>query len=403
MAQPARRKIDAAERRARLAVRHCLAVPARDVTAAAGAVAGLHSSDPASVYLSAWSRVRGFRVRDLEQALYQTRSLVRLLGMRRTMFVVPRDLAAVLEAACTRRLVAAERRRLLALIGDQGLAADPEPWLAGVAARTLAALRERGPATAKELTAAVPELAAKLRFGEGRRWAGAVGLSTRVLFLLATEARIVRARPLGTWVSSQYRWAATAEWFDGGLPDPEPAAARAELARRWLAAFGPGTLQDASWWTGWPQRLTHRALADAGAVEVDLDTGAGYVASGDLEPVAPPAAWAALLPALDPTVMGWKERSWYLGDHRDRLFDRNGNAGPTVWADGRVVGGWAQRPDGRVAVELLEAVRPETQDRIAAQAERLSAWLAGTVVVPRFRTPLEKRLASTTSGAGMSR
>lgn len=315
MAPPtARRKIDAAERRARLAARHRLAAPAPDVAAAAGALVGLHSSDPVSVYLSAWSRVRGFQVAHLEDALYAERSLVRLLGMRRTMFVVPRDLAAVLDAACTRALVAAERRRLLALIGE-----------------------------------------------------------------------------------SQYRWAATAAWLDGDRPDPEPEpeAARAELVRRWLAAFGPGTLRDVAWWTGWSQRLTRDALASAGAVEVDLDAGAGFVLAGDLEPVPPPPAWAALLPALDPTVMGWKERSWYLGGHQDRLFDRNGNAGPTVWADGRVVGGWAQRPDGRVVVELLEAVPPAARDRIEAEAERLRRWLAGTVIVPRFRTPLERRLTST--------
>ena len=354
MAPPAaRRKIDAAERRARLAARHRLAAPASDVTAAAGALVGLHSSDPVSVYLSARSRVRGFQVAHLEDALYAERSLVRVLGMRRTMFVVPRDLAAVLDAACTRALVAAERRRLLTMIGEQGLAADPEPWLADVTARTLAALRERGQATAKELTAVVPELAAKLTFGAGRRWAGAMGLSTRVLFLLATEARIVRARPLGTWISSQYRWAAAAAWLDGDRPDPEPAAARAELVRRWLAAFGPGTLRDVAWWTGWSQRMTRDALASAGAVEVELDAGAGFVLADDLEPAAaPPPAWAALLPALDPTVMGWKERSWYLGGHQDRLFDRkrqrrsHGLGGRT---GGRRLGATPRRPGGRRA------------------------------------------------------
>ena len=165
--------------------------------------------------------------------------------------------------------------------------------------------------------------------------------------------------------------------------------------RRWLAAFGPGTLQDLAWWTGWPQRQTRQALAAAGAVEVDLDGGTGFVSADDLDPVAPPPEWVALLPALDPTVMGWKERSWYLGDHRERLFDRNGNAGPTVWADGRVVGGWAQRPDGTIAVELLEPVLSSVQGKISAEADRLHAWLAGTVITPRIRTPLERRLTST--------
>jgi hypothetical protein len=70
--------------------------------------------------------------------------------------------------------------------------------------------------------------------------------------------------------------------------------------------------------------------------------------------VDPPDDWVALLPALDPTVMGWKERDWYLGGHAGDLFDRNGNAGPTVLHNGKVVGGWAQRPDGEVVYELQE-------------------------------------------------
>ena len=141
-------------------------------------------------------------------------------------------------------------------------------------------------------------------------------------------------------------------------------------------------------------RRAKEALAGCGAEPVELDGGPGFVAAGDHEPVAPGASWVALLPGLDPSVMGWKERGWYLGRHAERLFDRNGNAGPTVWLDGRVVGGWAQRRDGRVVFELLEPVARSVRDRIADEAARLEEWLAGTVVTPRFRTPLERRLAS---------
>ena len=355
---------------------------------------GLHSSDPASVYLAARARVRGFRVAHLEAALYELRALVRVLGMRRTMFVVPRDLAAVIEAACTRALAPAERRRLLRLLGDQGIAADPEAWLQDVQERTLAALAARGEATAKELTADLPELTARLSFGAGRSWAGTVGVSTRVLFLLASEGRIVRARPRGTWISSQYRWASTAHWLGAGLADLDPAAARGQLLHRWLAAYGPVTMTDVTWWSGWTARHAKAALAACRAEPVELDEGPGFVAAGDGGPVPRTASWVALLPGLDPTVMGWKERAWYLGDHAEQLFDRNGNAGPTVWMDGRVVGGWGQRRDGRVVVELLEPMTASARDRISAEAARLEAWLAGTVVTPRFRTPLERRLAA---------
>ena len=114
----ARRRIEPAERRARLAVRHHLAAPAGDVTTVASSLVGLHSSDPVSVYLAARARVRGFQVAHLQHALYEARSLIRLLGMRRTLFVVPRDLATVIDAACTRALAPAERRRMERLLSE---------------------------------------------------------------------------------------------------------------------------------------------------------------------------------------------------------------------------------------------------------------------------------------------
>ena len=107
------RTITLAQRRARIAVRHHLARPAHTVEEVAAALVELHSSDPATVYLSVWARLDGFAVADLERALYEDRSLVRILGNRRTLFVVPRDLAAVVVGACAETLTAQERRRLV--------------------------------------------------------------------------------------------------------------------------------------------------------------------------------------------------------------------------------------------------------------------------------------------------
>ncbi len=362
-------------------------------TATAGVI-GLHSSDPASVYLAATARVAGFTNGQLEDALYERRSLVRMLGMRRTMFVVDRDTAAVMDAACTQALAPGERRRLTGLIERQGLAADGAAWLREVEERTLAALVELGEGTATQLTPLVPELQLKLKMGEGKKWGADVGMSTRVLFMLATEGRIVRARPLGTWISSQYRWAPTATWI-GPLPELDPAAARVALLRRWLYAFGPGTLRDITWWTGWTQRDAKTALAQVEAIEVTLsDGGTGYLLPDDTATVRAPRPWVALLPGLDPTVMGWKDREWYLGAHGTELFDRNGNAGPTVWSDGRVVGGWAQHPDGNVVVGFLESVPTRVDTAVQRAARDLTARLDGTLVTPRFRTPLERQLVT---------
>ena len=99
-----------------------------------------------------------------------------------------------------------------------------------------------------------------------------------------------------------------------------------------------------------------------------------------------------LLPSLDPTIMGWKERDWYLNGHADALFDRNGNAGPTIVADGRVIGAWAQTADGTIATKLLERVDRATARDVQHERDRLAAWLGTSRIVPRFRTPIDKEL-----------
>ena len=372
----AMRTITVEERRARLGVRHLLAERARTVEEVAGALVGLHASDPVSVYLSARARLQAFAREDLDTALYDRRSLVRMLGMRRTMFVVPRDLAAIMDAACTKALAPAQRRRLIGMLEDQGVTPDGAVWLRRVCTATMQALRERGEATATQLVDAVPELGLKLMFGEGKTWGGQVGVSTRVLFLLATVGRIVRGRPRGSWVSSQYRWTPTDTWLGASLPTVPHAEASAALLERWLRSFGPATITDIRWWTGWTQRQTSMALGEIDTEVVTLEDGArAHVLADDVDPVPAPAQWVALLPSLDATTMGWKQRGWYLGEHASALFDRNGNAGPTVWADGRVIGGWGQSRDGSIAVALLERVDAVTAAGVRTEQPLLADWL----------------------------
>jgi hypothetical protein len=397
------RHFDLAERRRRLVVRHQLARPAATVEQVAGDLVGLHSSDPATVVLSLGARLDPFAVADLEDALYERRSLLRILAMRRTMFVVPLDLAAVMDAACTRTLVARERRTLIQLL-EQGGVVDTEAWIERVGAEVLAALAAAdGPLPASALTKLVPDLALQVRVAVGKNYEGTVGMSTRLLFLMSTAGQLVRTRPLGSWVSSQYRWARTEDWI-GGLPAIDPDAARAELVERWLRTFGPGTVEDIAWWTKWTKGQVKQALATVGAIEVTADTGAedkapAWVLADDVDDTpngrADPAGVepVTLLPALDPTVMGWKQRGWYLGPHGPQLFDRNGNAGPTVWVGGRIVGAWGQREGGEVVTALLEPVGAGTAKRVAAAAARLTAWMGGVRVTPRFTSPLERQLA----------
>jgi hypothetical protein len=383
------RVITASERRSRLARRHHLAAeaPAADAEALAGRLVGLHASDPASVFLSARARIPGFEPAHLEDAMYEEGRLRKHLAMRRTLFVLPTGLLPVVQAACTDAVVANERRRLRNDVERQGIAADGARWLARAERATLRGLAELGSATGAQLSRAVPELQVKITIGEGRSWGGEIGVAGRVFTILAASGKIVRGRPATTWRSSQHRWR-----LGDPIPAMSEAEARVELVRRWLFAFGPATVADLAWWTGLGVTRIRAATRALGVVEVDLEGEAGVVLPDDVEPEPPVASWAAFLPSLDPTVMGWKRREWYLGEHGPALFDTSGNAGPTVWWDGRVVGGWTQRPSGEVAYRLLQDVGAEGGAAVEQEAARLEGWLAGTVATTRFPTPLDREL-----------
>jgi len=197
------RRVTVEERRARLAGRHHLAGAARtdDVVAMAGDLVALHGTDPSTVFLSAAARMRRPGAEALEQALYEDRRLVRTLCMRRTMFVLPVPMVPVVQAACTDALVPGERRRTLAMLEGAGVA-HAERHLRELEEATLAAIEAHGEVTGAELSRIVPGLSRKLAVGPGTKWEGTIGMTTRVLFLLSTEQRIVRGRPRGGWTSS---------------------------------------------------------------------------------------------------------------------------------------------------------------------------------------------------------
>jgi hypothetical protein len=390
------RRFTVEERRARLAIRHHLVPKARvkSATQVARDMVGLHSTDPATVFVSAWARMKNADVAGIERELYDDRSLVRVLVMRRTVFVLPPDIAAIALAACSRSVGQVQRNQLVKWIEQAGMANDAARWLRKVEDSTFNAVAARGNATATQVSADVPLLQRQVVVAEGSRNEATISLGPFVLRLLAVDGRLVRGRPRGGWLSTQWSWATMESWLGEALPEWTIHEAQAELIRLWLKAFGPATVEDVRWWTGWTLGEVRRTLTAIAPVEVDLGGVMGIALAGDLAPTRRPEPFAVLLPGLDPTVMGWAARDWYLGEHRSPLFDRSGNAGPTVWWDGRVIGGWAQRRDGEIVMRLLEDVGREGMSAVQLEAERLRVWLGERRVLPRFATPLVRELAA---------
>ena len=372
------RRITDQQRRALLGARHLLTRRGDTVTEVADALLALHATDAATVFLSVFARLREPSVAAIEQALYEDLALHRMLSMRRTLFAVADDLAPIVWSSTGRAIAARERAGFVKFLAEAGYSSA---WLDRVEKSTISAFAARGSAAVAELD--VPELREQIAVAVGKPYEATQSIGTRLIRVLAAEGLIRRSRPRGGWTSSQFRWSPA-------VPFPDVPDAKAALVRRWLARYGPATVADIKWWTGWTVTDVRKALVDTETVLLD-DGSTGHVLPDFSVPDVPP--WAALLPALDPTPMGWQERSWYLPADRSPLFDRSGNIGPTVWWSGQVVGAWAQRADGSLAWEPLVELPRAAVKAVAVELDRLSALLADVRVTPRFRTPLERELA----------
>jgi hypothetical protein len=271
------RTITVAQRRRAMVRRHHLAGDADGPEAVTRAMIALHATDPASVYLSVLARSAVSTLADVADALYERRSLVRWMAMRRTLFVFTREDIPTVQSAVSTPLAATLRRRLISRLqrngSDPPIDGDVARWLAELEDRTEHALGRLGAATGRQLADDEPALKTRIlaRAPSDRPQ----NLTTSLLTSMSADGRLVRALPTGPWTSRQHRWEPVSRWWPEGLTPVDPSEAQRDLARRWLARFGPATTEDLRWWTGWSSTTTRRALQRLEIEEVDLHGQAG--------------------------------------------------------------------------------------------------------------------------------
>ncbi len=375
-----------------------------DVVQVTRDIVALHATAATGPYLSLWARVPDFQRQALEDALYERRELVRVHCMRMTVHAVPSDEVPFFFQAYVERHAQAEFQGWEPLLVQAGICqeGEAEALLKQLHRRVLDVLTEKGPSTARQISQAVPELKAKIRHDVGKSYEGQFSIGSRLMLTMSVLGLLVRARPRGTWRSNLYEYAALSDWLpDVDLESVTPQEARAWLVRRYLAAFGPATLDDVQWWTGFSKGETEEALEalKPAAVEVAIEgLGDGYLMLADdaqrLRDFAQPSVpYVFLLPGLDPYIMGYRDRGRFLAaGHRAKVFDRAGNAMPTVWANGRVVGAWGQRRDGSVIYGLFETVDEEERALLEGEVQRLEGFLGGEFLPPRTHTPFTRAL-----------
>jgi Winged helix DNA-binding domain len=333
-------------RRLRLRSQRLSGEPAGGVPEAVRAVVGLPAQDTRASRLAVRPRSAGLTAATVRRACDQERSVVRTWAMRGTLHMVAAEDVGWLLALLGPVFAAAGRRRRLRLGLDDG-----------TSERALAAIGEvlNG---GRQLTRAelVREVVAR---GVAVEEAGQAPAH-----LLAHAARlgiVCRGPDLGEEPS----YVLLAEWLGERLapaPEPEPDAALAELARRYLGGHGPAGAGDLAAWSGLPLGQARRGLELVAGELEEVRAGGkrAFVLAGaaaDLPAAAARRPPLRLLGHFDAYLLGWRGRELVLpARHARRIQAGGGMIQPALLVDGRVAGTWRQRPAG--AGRLTVAVQP---------------------------------------------
>ena len=298
----------------------------RDVTA-------VYSTQPTAP-LALLARCRTMGRADLGR-LDTARAVVRLAGMRGTIFLMPRDLAPAIVGATTVPIEKQGRR--LAYAG-----VDLDAY-ARLKAHILEIAKE--PVTPDELkTALGDDLPAGVKL-------------MSVVRLIALENLILRLTLDGSLRKGDMRYVATESWLGEPIQPTDPAAGLAVLARSYLSGYGPARVEDLAWWAG----VSKRRATDALTTVESVDLGDGLLlpardedafhATAPLDPDA-----LAILPKWDAYTMGHAPdgRARFVAEaHRPLAYSQGGGGTlpgdgfPLILRDGVAVARWGHKLTGK--------------------------------------------------------
>ncbi len=317
---------------------------------------GLQAQEPKHPYIALWSRLDRFRTEDLARLIAE-REAVRLWLMRTTIHLVTaRDALAL--------------RGVIQPVIERTVESTWAKRRAGVEAGELGAA---GRAIVDHETVTALELGRRL----GERWPGSEpqALAQGVAMMVP----LVQVPPRGLWgESGQARLTSIERWL--GRPVDRDAAPGA-MVLRYLAAFGPASVQDAQTWCGLtklaavferlrPQLVTFRD--EKGRELFDLPDAPRP--SGDTP--APPR----FLPVYDNVLLSHADRTRIVGDDHRRTITTPNLVNPgTFLVDGFVAGTWVvKREKGAATMVLAPLVKMAKRDReaLVEEAGRLLALVA---------------------------
>jgi hypothetical protein len=304
---------------------------------------GMQAQWPPSPYIGIWTRTTGFRREALERELVRG-TIVKATVMRQTLHLLTLRDYALIRAA---------------------MSETNFPWMSLLAEELAPVVRElaaAGPVTSADAIALLEQEHDLKGISARRAWRAA---RVRAHLLHHHETALWHGRPEGRFVA---------------IEEPEtliPVEARAEMIRRYLAAFGPSSLRDIVQWSMMhvPELKASLALLELRRFRDEQARELFDVPRGDLPDPDTPAP-VRFLPKWDNLLLAHAERTRVLPEQlRRKVIRHNGDVAQTFLVDGFVAGIW-RLEKRRVQLEPLTPLSRAARRELRDEAERLEAFLA---------------------------
>lgn len=351
----------------------CSGDPLASIEQALTDVCGVQAQDLSAGELSASVRAPGLTAVQVEAARSQPGAILRIWCMRGTLHLVTARDACWLIPFLGPRLITADRRRMAQLGWD-------EPLVQRASQLVLEHIASQGGLTR-------PEIARLLKDNhlphEGQ---APIHLLGRLVYegRLCQGADRVREgfKPAPTFVAFE-------SWT--GPLQPLPAdVALAELARRYLAAYAPASLQDMATWSGIKISEARRAWELLGSELAPVETQEGTLWLLDSQLAAAHAVSSSpevvrLLPRFDIYLLGYTDRRLILApEYSQSIYPGGGILAATLLVNGRLAGVWSSKMRGQlleVSVQPFEELPAQLLPLLEGEAERVGHfWGVETVL-----------------------
>jgi hypothetical protein len=328
-------------------------------------IGGLHATLATTPYISLFLRSKSFKRNDLDELLYERRLLGKVRYARKTVYILPKERVTIAYSAMKALLLT----RFEVYIQHLGLTQDEYK---GITRAILDIVKGDGK-TAKEIKA---ELKKDLNI-------------SAIVNLMCDQNLLIRGKPRSGWKSNIHTYYPFNEYFpDLDLREVNEIQAKERMIRHYLSSYGPVTIRDISWWTGFTKSDVKRILEilknDLISVEISGVSGPHFLLSADNESLnsvmISKKPQIHLLPALDPYLMGFKDRQRFLDEaYSAWIYDRSGNATNAVLVDGHIAGvwDWIDQKEPEIKFHLFENTRMDVKKIITAKAAQLGHFIFG--------------------------